>query len=148
MLVVRSVIVTSKKHTAAIGDAIAHGNRTRPRQSPYQFRLYPELEKVPSEDREVALKDAKKRALRSWPIAVVGCLIAGLFVLLILSWEPESSAFEQVSAILAFMASLSGLVYRSCVRAELRRSAWRPRSLSLEELLSASSDEGKDHGNE
>jgi hypothetical protein len=139
---VRSDIVTSKKQAAAIGDAIAHGNRTRPRQLPYQFRLYPELEKIPSEDREVALKDAKRRALRSWPMALVGCVNVGLVVLLILSWESESSGIEQVSVIVAFMTTLSGWVFRSRVRAELRRSAWRPRSPSLEELLSASSDEG------
>ena len=134
--------MTSKKQAAAIGDAIAHGNRTRPRQLAYQFRLYPELEKIPSEDREVALKDAKRRSLRSWPIALVGCLIVGLVVLLILSWEPEFSGIGQFSVIVTFMATLSGWVFRSRVRTELRRSVWRPRSPSLEELLSTSSDEG------
>jgi hypothetical protein len=134
--------VTTKKQAAAIGEAIAHGNRRRPRQLSYQFRLYPELEKIPSEDREVALKDAKMRALRSWPVALVGCSIVALIGLLILSWQPESNGTGQLSVIVTLFATLSGWVFRSRVRAELRRSAWRPRSPSLEELLSASSDEG------
>ena len=133
--------MNSKKQAAAIGDALAHGNRTRARQRPYRFRFYPELERIPTDDRDVALKDAQGRALRSWPIALLLCFFSGLFVLFYLSWEPGSLGVEQFSGIVAFVATLSGWVFRSRVRVELRRSAWRPRSPSLEEFLITSSDE-------
>lgn len=124
--------MVSKKQAAAIGEALAHGNRKQSRQRPYRFRLYPELERIPEVDRDIALQDAQWHTVRSWPIAVLACCLTGFLAFIWLAWESESPDISQLTTIGVFIVSFTGWVFRTWVRKELRRSAWRLPSPSLE----------------
>lgn len=133
--------MVSKKQAAAIGEALAQGNRSRPQRPPYRMRFYPELEKILPDDREIALKDAKKRALRSIPVVATSCLVALLFAAMYFSYEPGSDWVGSSMTGIAGIASLWGVAFRWRVRRELLHSSWRPRSPLLPEVVRTSSDE-------
>ena len=48
--------MVSKKQAAALGDALIQGNLSRRQPPPYPLRLFPELERIPPDDREIALR--------------------------------------------------------------------------------------------
>ena len=133
--------MVSKKQAAAIGEALAQGNRSRPQGPPYRLRFYPELEKIPPDDREVALKDAKSCALRSIPVIATSCLVLLLFAAMYFSYEPGSDWVGPAVTGIAGAGSLWGFAFRWRVRRALLHSTWRPRSSSLSEVLRTSSDE-------
>jgi len=133
--------MVSKKQAAAVGEALAEGNRSRPQAQPYLMRFYPELEKVPPDGREVALKDAKKRALRSIPVIATSFLVVLVFAAMYFSYEPGSDWVGPAMTGIAGIASLWGFAFRWRVRRELLHSPWRPHSSSLSEVLRTLSDE-------
>jgi hypothetical protein len=133
--------MVSKKQAAAIGEALAQGNRSRPQGPSYHMRFYPELEKIPPDDRDVALKDAKKCALRSIPVVATSCLVLLLFAAICFSYEPGSDWLGPAITGIAGIASLWGFAFRWRVRRALLHSRWRPRSSPLSEVLHTSSDE-------
>lgn len=133
--------MVSRKQAAAIGDALAQGNRSRPQRPPYHIRLFPELEKIPPDDRNAALKDAKRYARRSIPVIATSCLILLLLAAMYFSYEPGSNWVGPFMTGVAAIASLWGVVFRWRVRRELLHSPWRPRPLQLSDLVRASSDE-------
>lgn len=133
--------MVSKKQAAAIGDALAQGNRSRPQRPPYRMRFYPELEKIPSDDRDVALKDAKRRALRSISVVATSCLFLLLLVAMYFFYEPGSGWVGSSMTGAAAITSLWGAAFRWRVRRELLHSPWRPRSSPLSEIACTSLDE-------
>ena len=133
--------MVSKKQAEAIGEALAQGNRNRQKSPPYQLRLYPELEKIPLNDRDSALSDAKSRAYRSAPVIVASLLIPAVFVAMYFSYEPESPWIGPFLTAVAAASSVWGFAFRWCVRRRLLRSDWRPSSKLLSEVARASSDE-------
>ena len=116
-----------KKQAAAMGEALAQGNRSRARQPSYLFRLYPELEKIPAENRDVALRQAKGRAFRSLPVIVTSGVFLLLFTAMYYSYEPGSGWAGPFLTGLAASTSTWGLVFRWRVRRELLHSDWRGR---------------------
>ena len=133
--------MVSKKQAAAIGEALAQGNRNRPQGPLYRMRFYPELEKIPPDDREIALKNAKKRALRSIPVVATSCLLWLLGAAMYFSYEPGSDWVGPSMTGIAGMASLWGFAFRWRVRRALLHSPWRPRSSPFSGIVCASSDE-------
>lgn len=133
--------MVSRKQAEAIGEALAHGNRNRTKSKPYQFRLYPELEKIPVIDRDVALSDAKRRAYRRLPVLAATCLFPLLFAATYFSYEPGSNWIGPFLTGLAATASIWGGAFRWCVRRSLLHSDWRPASTPLSAAMRSSSDE-------
>jgi len=119
-----------------MGDALAQGNRRR--RPSYQIRLYPELQKIPADDRDEALNDARKRALRSIPVIAASCTVPLLFAAMYWSYEPGADRVGPFLTGVAAVTSLLGVVFRWRVRRALLRSVWRPRLSPLSEAVEAS----------
>ena len=135
------VIVVSKKQAEAIGDALAQGHRSGPQRLPYRMRFFPELERIPADDRDVALNDAKRRALRSIPVIATSFLYVLLFAAVYYSHEPGSGWIGSFITAFVAVTSICGVVFRWRVRRELLRSSWRPRVSPLSAAVSTTSDE-------
>lgn len=133
-------ILVSKKQAAAVGDALAQGKRSRRTSLPYRLRFYPELSKIPLDDRDDALSDAKVRAMRSAPVIVASFLFPSLFVAMYFSREPGSDWLGPFMTALVVLTSIWGVVFRWCVRRKLLHSDWRPRPTALSELVRTPSD--------
>ena len=133
--------MVSKKQSAAIGEALAQGNRSRPQRPPNLMRFYPELEKIPPGDREVALKVAKRYAFRSIPVIATSCLAMVLFAAMYFSYEPGGNFVGSAMTGIAGIASFWGFVFRWRVRRALLHSPWRLRMSSLLEVSHTLSDE-------
>jgi hypothetical protein len=140
--VLREAIVVSKKQARAVGDALTQGNRDRITSMPYQFHFFPELEKIPSADRDDALSDSKRRAFRSVPVIVACCLFPLSFGAMYLSYEPGSDWVGPFITAFVALTSICGAVFRWRVRRELLHSEWRPRSTPLSKVMRASKTSG------
>jgi len=123
-----------KKQAAAMGEVLAQGHRSRARHPSYLSRLYPEIEKIRPEDRDVALAQAKRRAFRSLPVILTSGLFLLLFAAMYYSYEPGSGWVGPFLTGIAAVTSTLGFVFRWRVRRELLHSRWRgrPSALSLD----------------
>lgn len=104
--------MVSRKQAEAVGDALAQGNRSRAKITPYRFRFYPELEKIPADDRDDALNDAKSRAVHSVPVIAASSLFLLLFVAMYFSHEPGSDWVGSFVTAFVALTSILGVVFR------------------------------------
>lgn len=117
----------SKKQAGAVGEALLHGQRSLRQKRDSRLIWYPELEKIPSCDWTVALKDAKWLAWRSWSVVTLFLVyivcFAGWMISAKLGLEGAYDFFQASLLLLIF----GGVAHRWATRRELRRSDWRHR---------------------
>jgi hypothetical protein len=115
----------SKRQADAAAEALTHVQQTKRRKKDSRLAWYPELEKIPYRDRPVALKDAKRRAWKSWPVLLVLCAPVALFVAWVVSRKLGIEGNENFAGafVLAFMLWVYWHRWRT--RRELLKSIWR-----------------------